>query len=73
MPARQSTETGRPTSSPTGPAADAMPEPSTDRADQITAVAYQLYEARGRADGHDLDDWLQAEQQVLGTQLKAAA
>lgn len=29
--------------------------------DQIRARAYQLYEQRGRDDGHDLDDWLQAE------------
>ena len=28
---------------------------------QIRARAYQLYEQRGREDGHDLDDWLQAE------------
>ena len=28
---------------------------------QIRARAYQLYELRGRDDGHDLDDWLQAE------------
>ena len=27
--------------------------------------AYSLYEARGREDGHALDDWLQAEQQAL--------
>ena len=29
--------------------------------DQIRARAYQLYEQRGSVDGHDLDDWLQAE------------
>jgi hypothetical protein len=29
--------------------------------DQIRARAYQLYEQRGRDDGHSLDDWLQAE------------
>ncbi len=29
--------------------------------DQIRARAYQLYEQRGRDDGHELDDWLQAE------------
>ncbi|HEV2396715.1 MAG TPA: DUF2934 domain-containing protein [Candidatus Sulfotelmatobacter sp.] len=29
--------------------------------DQIRARAFQLYEQRGRDDGHDLDDWLQAE------------
>ena len=26
--------------------------------------AYELYEARGRADGAALDDWLQAEQEI---------
>ena len=29
--------------------------------DQIRARAFQLYEQRGRDDGHGLDDWLQAE------------
>lgn len=29
--------------------------------DQIRARAFQLYEQRGREDGHDLNDWLQAE------------
>ena len=28
---------------------------------QIERLAFQLYEARGREDGHDLDDWLRAE------------
>ena len=28
---------------------------------QIERLAFQLYEGRGREDGHDLDDWLQAE------------
>jgi Protein of unknown function (DUF2934) len=26
-----------------------------------TIIYYQLYKARGRADGHELEDWLQAE------------
>ncbi|MEO7158397.1 MAG: DUF2934 domain-containing protein [Vicinamibacterales bacterium] len=29
--------------------------------DPIARRAYELYEARGRADGHDLEDWLNAE------------
>jgi len=29
--------------------------------DVIRTRAYQLYEQRGREDGHDLDDWLHAE------------
>ena len=30
----------------------------------ISEAAYHLYAGRGYADGHDLDDWLQAEVQV---------
>ena len=37
--------------------------------EKIRRRAYELYEQRGRSDGHELDDWLQAESQV--TQKKA--
>jgi hypothetical protein len=37
--------------------------------EEIRHRAYELYEASGREDGHDLDDWLRAEEQV--TQQKA--
>jgi hypothetical protein len=30
----------------------------------ISETAYELYQRRGFADGYDLDDWLQAEEQV---------
>lgn len=40
---------------------------------QIRQRAYELYDQRGRADGHDLDDWLQAEREIKGTQTNAAA
>lgn len=33
--------------------------------DEIEAVARELFEARGCVCGHDLDDWLNAEQIVL--------
>ena len=33
---------------------------------RIAERAYQLYEQRGREDGHALDDWLQAERELLG-------
>lgn len=33
--------------------------------EDIEARAYQLYLGRGASHGHDLDDWLQAELQVL--------
>ena len=29
--------------------------------DEIARVAYELYETRDRAHGHDLDDWVKAE------------
>ena len=32
--------------------------------EQIAARAYQLYLERGRTDGHDFDDWLQAEYEL---------
>jgi len=40
---------------------------------QIQQRAYELYEERGRPDGHDVDDWLQAESEIKGTQANAAA
>lgn len=33
--------------------------------EQIAARAYQLYLERGRANGYDIDDWLQAEYELL--------
>ena len=39
---------------------------------QIKQRAYELYEQRGRTGGHDLDDWLQAEYEIKGTQANAA-
>ena len=38
--------------------------PTGDSEDKIRAAAYALYEARGHLEGHALEDWLQAEQQV---------
>jgi hypothetical protein len=39
---------------------------------QIQQRAYELYEQHGGADGHELDDWLQAECEIKGTQANAA-
>jgi len=33
--------------------------------DEVRRRAYELYEQRGRVDGYELDDWLQAEAEVL--------
>jgi hypothetical protein len=40
---------------------------------QIQQRAYELYERRGKTDGHDLEDWLQAECEIKGPQANAAA
>ena len=34
--------------------------------DDVARHAYALYVARGRTDGHDVDDWLQAERELRG-------
>jgi Protein of unknown function (DUF2934) len=41
--------------------------------EQIRRRAYELYEQRGRGDGHELDDWLQAESEVTQQKAKTAA
>ncbi len=46
---------------------------SIELEEQIRHRAYELYEARGREHGHDREDWLQAEGEVLGPEHKAAA
>ena len=38
---------------------------SSDTENRIRDHAYQLYEQRGSGDGFALDDWLQAEAEVL--------
>jgi hypothetical protein len=44
-----------------------------DYSEEISARAYQLYEARGREEGHDLEDWLQAEMEITAKKSKSAA
>ena len=36
----------------------------TEAREEIRLRAYQLYEQRGREDGHDVEDWLQAESEL---------
>lgn len=51
--------------------AQSLPEtiaPTTESAEgseeQIRRRAYELYELRGREDGHDVEDWLQSESEM---------
>lgn len=36
-----------------------------DYGNEIAEVAYSYWETRGRVDGHDVEDWLMAEQEVI--------
>ncbi len=51
---------------------EANPSPEEVQ-EQIRQRAYALYEARGREDGHELDDWLRAESEVTGKAEAVAA
>jgi hypothetical protein len=46
-------------------------KPSPNLAEQIRRRAYELYEERGRQDGHELEDWLHAEEEVTGRRIRA--
>ena len=37
-------------------------KPNPNLAEQIRRRAYDLYEARGREEGHETEDWLRAEE-----------
>jgi hypothetical protein len=37
---------------------------SPELEEQICARAYELYEQRGKEEGHEIDDWLQAEAEL---------
>ena len=41
-------------------------KPSNNGEEKILQRAYELYEQRGMTEGHALDDWLQAEAEILG-------
>ena len=58
QPARQAVENG---DSPL-PSANGNGTASHQLHANIAALAYELYERRGRADGFDVEDWLKAEE-----------
>ena len=49
------------------------PAQPNDIEERIRQRAYQLYEQRGSVDGFALDDWLQAEGEILGAQKQRKA
>jgi hypothetical protein len=47
--------------------------PTPEMLEQIRARAHELFEQRGREEGRDLDDWLQAEAEVTQQRAKTKA
>ena len=45
---------------------------SQERLEKIRHRAYELYEARGREEGHDVEDWLQAEAEIEAPEVRKA-
>ena len=43
-----------------------------DEEENVRARAYELYEVRGRINGHAEEDWLQAEGEVAGSKERNA-
>ena len=44
-----------------------------DLQEEIRRQAYELYEQRGKEGGYDVDDWLQAESELITVATKAVA
>jgi hypothetical protein len=40
---------------------------------EIRLRAHELYEARGREDGHELEDWLRAEEEITHKKARTIA
>jgi hypothetical protein len=47
--------------------------PQTDMEERIRNRAYQIYENRGREDGHDIEDWLEAEKELRHERTRTVA
>jgi Protein of unknown function (DUF2934) len=62
----QSVKTGRAQEEETSSSASAVHASPEEPQQEIARRAYELYERRGRQEGHDLEDWLEAEREVLG-------
>ena len=45
---------------------------SSSPEEEIRLRAYEIYLRRGEAPGHEVEDWLQAERELMGDQFKKA-
>lgn len=55
------------------PQTNQITQSTSELQEQIRRRAYELYEQRGRDDGHELDDWLTAESELAQKKAMTAA
>lgn len=70
---REAAEVKAQNATPTPVTSENQAEPTPEMLEQIRARAHELFEQRGREQGHDLDDWLQAEAEVTQQRAKTKA
>ena len=63
----------KPLSTKPNPTVTQTTEPTFELQQQIRCRAYEIFEQRGREEGHDQDDWLQAESEIVHQGVKAVA
>jgi len=72
MPSKAKDSDSRETEQPRAEAPDQDRLLVSMREEEIRRRAYEIYLARGGEPGHDLEDWLQAEREVVMDQAEAA-
>ena len=55
------------------PQANQITQSTSELQEQIGRRAYELYEQRGKDDGHEIDDWLLAESELAQQEAMTAA
>jgi len=55
---------GKPQATSTHPETEEVPVGNSALTEEIRRRAYEIYLERGKRSGHDVDDWLQAEQEL---------
>jgi hypothetical protein len=55
---------GKPQATSAQPETEEVPVGNSARTEEIRGRAYEIYLARGKQSGRDLDDWLQAEREL---------
>jgi hypothetical protein len=55
----------KPLSTKPNPKVTQTTKPTRELQQQIRCRAYEIFEQRGREEGHDKDDWLQAESEIV--------